>query len=212
MNYKLLFVLLMIIISSSCIKEDFSKINESFQWNPEFSAPVGYKTLTLKYNYTGFDSTQLDYDFITQFPDWAIEEFIILQDTVNFDFSSSFDETEYIEKLLFRLNSWNSFPVNTDFNLYFAESSYVIVDSINVSLEPGEVNNEGEVILAAKKTQDFTFEKNRIENLGNVNFIILIGEINNFQPDTSFLKYYPDYFIKFQLGVQAKLSIEISGS
>ena len=202
----------MIIISSSCVKEDFSKINESFQWNPEFSAPVGYKTLTLTNNYPGFDSTQLDYDFITQFPDWAIEEFIILQDTVNFDFSSSFDETEYIEKLLFRLNSWNSFPVNTDFNLYFAESSYVIVDSINVSLEPGEVNNEGEVILVATKTQDFTFEKNRIENLGNVNFIILIGEINNFQPDTSFLKYYPDCFIKFQLGVQAKLNIEISGS
>ncbi|MBA7566601.1 hypothetical protein ES708_08293 [subsurface metagenome] len=212
MNNRLLYVLLMIIISSSCVKEDFSKINESFQWNPEFSASVGYSTLTLTNNYPGFDSTQLDYDFITQFPDWAIEEFIILQDTVNFNFSSSFDETEYIEKLLFRLNSWNSFPVNTDFNLYFAESSYVIVDSINVSLEPGAVNNEGEVILVATKTQDFTFEKNRIENLGNVNFIILVGEINNFQPDTSFLKYYPDCFIKFQLGVQAKLSIEISGS
>ena len=202
----------MIIISSSCIKEDFSKINESFQWNPEFSAPVGYKTLTLTNNYPGFDSTQLDFDFITQFPDWAIVEFIILQDTVNFDFSSSFDETEYIEKLLFRLNSWNSFPVNTNFSLYFAESSYVIVDSINVSLEPGEVNNEGEVVSVTAKTQDFIFEESRIEGLENVNFIILIGEINNFQPDSSFLKYYPDCFIKFQLGVQAKLSIEISGS
>ncbi len=97
MKYKLLFVFMIILQCISCVKEDFSKINESFQWKPEFSAPVGNSTLTLANNYPGFDSTQLDYDFITQFPDWAIEEFIILQDAVNFDFSSSFDQTESIE-------------------------------------------------------------------------------------------------------------------
>lgn len=68
------------------------------------------------------------------------------------------------------------------------------------------------MVSVTAKTQDFIFEEGRIESLENANFIILIGEINNFQPDTSFLKYYPDCFIKFQLGVQAKLNIEISGS
>jgi|TARA_B110000908_G_scaffold163023_1_gene209160 hypothetical protein len=120
-----------------------------------------------------------------------------------------------IEEVLIRLYTENGFPVDITTQLYFEDSATnTVLDSLLATdlliLPSANVDAQGKVTSANPKTTDVSLNATSIENLQNANRIRIRATINTLfdngtQPD---VKFYSNYNLLLQLGVQAEVLIE----
>ncbi len=128
-------------------------------------------------------------------------------DTLPFEFGDNIKE---IESVLFRSIITNGFPFKTNIQIYFADSNYVLLDSLYAPnteiIQSGITNNDGRVIQKTEKLTDVTFTQNRMPNVLNSKYVIIraVGESLN-GTNNQISKIYEDYTI------QVRLSLKVNG-
>lgn len=132
------------------------------------------------------------------------------------EFSLDLESTEEIKEVLVRLYTENGFPVDISTQLYFEDSrSNTVLDSLLgtdlLILPAGDVDGSGRVIAANPKTTDIILDANTIERVQSADRIRIKAYFNTpfdsggtTQPD---VKFYDDYDVFIQLGVQAEVLI-----
>ncbi len=120
-----------------------------------------------------------------------------------------------IEEVLIRLYTENGFPVDITTQLYFEDSiTNTVLDSLLATdlliLPSANVDVQGKVRSANPKTTDVSLNATSIQNLQNANRVRIRATINTLfdngtQPD---VKFYSNYDLLLQLGVQAEVLIE----
>jgi hypothetical protein len=131
-------------------------------------------------------------------------------------FDLNLDNVEQIKEVMFRLYTENGFPIDVQTQLYFEDSmSNTVLDSLFGSdiliLPSGNIDAGGRVISANPKTIDATKSSASIDRIKDANRIRIRAAFNTpfgsggIQPD---VKFYKDYNILLQLGVQAEVLIK----
>jgi len=173
--------------------------------NPQGSAHYNFMT----------DSSQFDVDVKFTLPIWGSADFLIMQDTLAFDFLDFYeDNPDEIKKLTFRLNFTNGFPVNLNSQIYFTDENYSVLDSLFTDhkvVSAGEdTNNNGKVNPVQNEPLNVVFTSDKIDNIRNSKYIIIWGQVNTTNSDQvppEPVKFFSDYFLKVYLGVIVDLEI-----
>ncbi|MDA3953478.1 MAG: hypothetical protein PF485_07515 [Bacteroidales bacterium] len=215
MKYNsLLIFLLIIVFFVSCIDDapnDFN--NPDSNWNPSFSFPVGYTSLGMDED-SGFDTLQLLIDTLTGFPFWVDEIDVPLSYTMPFNMQELNNFSEQIVSIMFRLNTQNGFPNQVKFQFYFQDINLLSVDSMFVDgplmLDSGIPIGNGESVNSTSNQTNVLINRDKINELESVQYILMEGFINNVSLDTNLINYYPGYDIEIQIGIQVELNMTIS--
>ena len=130
-------------------------------------------------------------------------------------FELKLENVSDIEEVMIRLYTENGFPVDVTTQLYFEDSiTDMVLDSLLVSdlliLPSASIDAQGKVTRVNAKTTDVSLNRTSIGNLQNSNRIRIRATLNTLfengtQPD---VKFYSDYDLLLQLGVQAEVLIE----
>jgi len=147
-------------------------------------------------------------------------EFMLVMDTLRFDFEDFYDNpSEEIKRLAFRLNITNGFPVNVYLQGYFLDESMEIrLDSLF-----DDMNDEGRIVAAATDTDgdekvdpyenepiEIEFSREKIDNISGSKYLIFTGRINTTNFDAippDIVKFYADYFLDGEIGIIADLEV-----
>jgi len=130
-------------------------------------------------------------------------------------FTLDLQNVSNIQEVLLRLYTENGFPIDVNTQLYFEDSlSNTVLDSLISTdiliLPAANVDAQGRVNALNPKTTDITLDAASINRLQTANRIRIRASLNTLvengiQPD---VKFYNDYNLLLQLGVQAEVLIE----
>lgn len=164
------------------------------------------------------DNSRYNVDVEFELPIWGYADFLVLQDTMVFEtkdfFKEDFDE---IKRLVFRLNTTNSFPVEIHTQLYFADENYVILDSMfqdTKLIASGEdLDGDGKFDPVESEPVEAELTRERIDNIESCKYLIMKGRIKTWQSEATppeSVKFYVDYALDAYLGVIADLELNTS--
>ena len=203
----------MLLIAASCLKDMPDAFPDVLEWDPDVAFPLGEESYGLN-SESGFDTTLLDLDTITGFPDWVVDELeeIVLEGTMTFGLTTIKDNLDQINNVLFRVIISNGFPNEVLAQAYFQDSAMNTIDSLfhegPVLASPGTVQGSGETILPSHTQQDAFFDRERIQPLENAAVILFQATILISDLDTSLIPYYPSYQYDVRMGAMFDLSLE----
>lgn len=209
--FRILIFVSIFVFPFSCIKDAPSDFNNpESTWNPNFSFPVGYTSLSMTAE-SGFDMSLLnDFDH-SGLPDWVDEIDVPMSYSMPFDMQELNNLSDQILSIMFRLNTYNGFPAIARGQVYFIDLFGQVVDSMfvngSLNLEAGKLAGDGQTVNPAHDQNDVIFSQDRIDELANVRQILIEGAILNVSLDSTLIDYYPGYSMELQLGVQAQLNM-----
>ena len=200
-----------LLLVTSCLKDMPETFPENVEWNPELAFPLGEESYGLN-SVSGFDTTLLDLDTITGFPDWVDELQVIMEGTMEFSLSSILDNLDNLNRLLFRVNLYNGFPNDILAQAYFQDASLNTIDSMfqtgPLLAPPGIVLGSGETIQPTHTRQDAIFDRGRLQSMANATRLLFRATILVTDLDTTLIPYYPNYQFDVRIGAMLDLSLE----
>lgn len=144
-------------------------------------------------------------------------DFMLMVDTLNFNFESFYDNPpEEIQRLAFRINAINGFPVNINMQGYFMDENFTVLDSMFNSM-----NDEGRIITGATDTDgdgkvdpyendpvEIEFTREKIDNISESKYLVVQGRLNttNFEQKEN-VKIYTSYFLDAYIGIIGNLEV-----
>lgn len=160
-------------------------------------------------------NSSYDIDLQLVLPIWGYSDFLLMQDTIDFNISEIYaEDIEQIQRLIFRLNITNGFPVEIDTRVYFADNEYSILDSMFTSTEKiiGASDTDGDGIADPNEDQtvDVELDSERVDKIQDAKYLIMQGRISTTNADSSppeSHKFYSDYKIEAYIGVIADLEL-----
>lgn len=138
----------------------------------------------------------------------------VLQDTSDFSFGDSGaagGAMGDIEYMLFRVNILNGFPVDVNFQIYFVDDQYRVLDSLlsasSLILQSGIVGPapDYKVIQPGSKMTDLVLNESRVSRISNCKHLIERSSFSTTNQGSQIVKIYSDYYIDFRLGFQFQL-------
>jgi hypothetical protein len=180
-------------------------VKKDYQYHAVFSRPIETVNLGLK-NAGNELPTGWEQD-----PSLLEELAVIeLNQTIPFDFQVTLGNSNKIDSLVFRIVAQNDFPAKINLQLYFADASHKVIDSLITNnnqyiITPATISDSGTVLvkgLTQPQYLDISVSHNRINNLENINYIIIAGLIQNNVPNNEFYKYYNTFSLYFEIGVR----------
>ena len=130
--------------------------------------------------------------------------------TNDYDFNGG--DLEDVEKLIFKSETLNGFPMEISFQTYFLDEDNFIIDSLfsepNNLLSAGLVNANGEVIEPEPATFEVILPAERVKNLEAAARIRVVAILNT-ENNQSAVKFLSTYFVDVQIGMQAEYFVEI---
>ncbi|MBT8326197.1 MAG: hypothetical protein KJP21_00655 [Bacteroidia bacterium] len=127
-------------------------------------------------------------------------------------FEFELEEADQVEEIMLRLHSENGFPVDIATQIYFEDTTtYTVLDSLLTTdlliMPAADVDGNGRVNQINPKTIDVVFDAARTDLIMQANRVRIVARFNTTtiggsQPD---VKFYEEYQLLLQLGVQAKL-------
>jgi hypothetical protein len=131
-------------------------------------------------------------------------------DTSNFSFT---DITE-IESVDFYINAYNMFPAEAKLQIYLADSSNKLIDSLflpnnNIvdAATPG-IPPSYRTVGKTHKLSVISFSGAQMRNIGNVKHMIFKASVSTKDAGTKIVKIYSDYSIDFKVAVKTKLKVD----
>ncbi len=197
--------------SGSCLREMPEAFPGKLVWNPEVALPLGEDRFGLN-SVSGVDTSLLELDTITRLPNWINEAEVVMEGTLNFNFTSIQENLQNLNRILFRINTFNGFPDTIMAQAYFRDGSLQILDSMfregPLLTRPGIPVGNGESIDPSRTVKDAVFNSDRIEMLEDATEIYLRATILVRSPDISLASYYPGYEYVIRIGAMLELVIE----
>jgi hypothetical protein len=215
---KILSALLMIfVLTNSCVKDKITAISDNSIYTPEFALPVGSHDFSLKdspmdhlpFIDPAFYPGSLDYlsyndTFITYIPS------ITLSSTDPFQFSSITDKTQYITALTLRTNVINGVPDSARIQVYFLDNVHNAIDSAFPGRGLKIDAPDGSLTETPMQTHDTHLSDNILQNLSQVSYVNIVATLYLSGYKATGTKYYSDQHIWVQLGIQVKLELPLN--
>jgi len=204
---KYVFVLVVLgsfIFFQGCVKEDFTRLSDEYDWQPNFSLPLS--TLAINSgDYVGSLSFLDNYN--------ATKE-ILISKTVDFDFAGTFSENEYVEKLMFRFSIKNKFPARLEVYAYYLDNNLQIVKSViaeaPIHIYAPYVDDEGSVTQESHVIHDEYFTDDGVSLLENVKYVFIQVFIKDLDQRAVVINQIDNYTVDLGLGIRAYLNIPIN--
>lgn len=199
--------------ANSCLKEMPESLPERLVWDPEVAFPLGENSYGLD-AVSGFDTTLLDLDTITGFPEWVVERDVqlVMEGTMDFNLSSVSVNLDDLDRILFRVNVSNGFPNVVHAQAYFRDGAMNSLDSMfsggPMVVPPGRPMGTGETIEPTLDRQDALFDRARILSLENATEIFFRATILVSNVDTTLIPFYPGYHFDVKMGAMFDLTLE----
>ncbi len=204
------------IYSEVPINKDNSNIVEAMESSPNH---LNY-TATAKTNALGIagpynfitDSSTMDLGVQIVLPLYIKAEGFALEDTIDFDFEKELGEDlDMVEYMRLTMETDNGLPVETNLQVYFANASYVKLDSMfrddDVLLEPASVGPNGKVSEPANLIKRVSYNKADIEKLKATKYAFVRASINTPVSGDGYFRFYSYYGIDFKLSAKADFRI-----
>jgi hypothetical protein len=163
---------------------------------------------------TTFINHDSNYDVtaVVDLPLWGKGEFLIMFDTLNFDFiNSTIPAPEELERLIVRTNITNSFPVAMNAQIYMLDQNKVLLDSLftqAITIEgAADINGDGLTDPHAQDAIDVDLPRNKIEMLNTTRFLVTKGWIATTDYPLKDVKFYIYQYLDFNIGLIAQLKI-----
>jgi hypothetical protein len=146
-------------------------------------------------------------------PLWGKADFLILLDTLTFDYlTSSLPPPEEIEKLIIRTSITNSFPVTAYPQIYLLDENRVLIDSLFTGSEKIEgatdTNGDGKADPEKQAPVDIDLPRSKIDNLFATRFILVKGSIMTTDFPAIDVKLYSTYFLDYNVGLIAQIKVK----
>ena len=213
------------LLFSACIDENMRNISEELEINSSYSIPIGDVTYSINeyfemLDFYGLDTIQTlpgDSIDLVEYEDSIYNNVRYVVDTLiynEFDFSSLGDDLDKISAITFVSIINNDFPTETKVQVYFADESMSIIDSLfsdgPYSLPPPDLDNEGIPIDHPPEIIVTPVSDYLIENLADVRRIITYGYVRTLRPDIDISKFYSYYILSIHIA--ARIELEFSTS
>lgn len=94
----------------------------------------------------------------------------------------------------------NTFPIQSELVLYFADDEGLIIDSLVSSekIKAGEINEKGIVEVAEQTILDYTIGEGRLQKMLNASFIYIEAKLTT-QPDKNHVTLFQDYVLDLRM-------------
>lgn len=231
------FILIFLIESLfiSCIDRNITNISESLEINSSYSLPIGdvsydindyfelLKDLgldTIQPDTLQIDTIQSQYGDslgLVEYNDTLYENIRYVVDTLiynQFDFGSLGNDLDKIKAVTFVSIINNDFPTETRLQVYFADGSLAIIDSLFSSgpylFTPPELDNDGIPVDRPLDIVNTPVSEYVIENLAEIRYIIVNGYVKTLRPDINISKFYSYYILSIHIAVRIELEFNTS--
>jgi len=195
----------------SCQKERPESFPEKVIWNPSLAGPLVRDSFGMNLE-SGFDTSLLNLDTITNLPEWVDEWEVVMKGTVEFDLSELSTNIDFVRRLLLRVNIYNGFPNTILAQACFLDPGFNVIDSVfedgALSIPAGTPIGNGETIEPFHSRKDAVFDRDRIDPLQDATRLLFQSTIRNPEVDTSLIPYYPGYFIEADVGAMLDFTYE----
>ena len=149
------------------------------------------------------DTSKLIADVRLKLPFQGRIEDLVLQDTFDLDIATIKELTH----ANFKLSVSNTFPVEAQIQVFFADTDIQPIDSLLTTPEniiaSGITNANGEVMMPTTKTTYIEFEKKKLENLFSARKLIVRARLSAGSAQQPSIKLLSSYRIDMHLGVIA---------
>jgi hypothetical protein len=160
------------------------------------------------------DSSVVKFDAEVLVPLHGTVENVVFEQTQPIDFG--IDDAEAIEELQLRIYTENGFPVGVNVQAFFIDSTTnQVFDSLfldnTLFLKAADVDSDGRVTQYGKRLVDIKLDSDRVKKVtiaNMVRFTVAINTTRDNQGQYKDVKFYSDYDILLQLGIQAKILIK----
>lgn len=198
--------------SSFFIDKTNSNISTVMDQNPrfiEFDVDALSNSPTPGYNFIS-DSSLFSVDADVDLPMIGSASGFTISDTTDFEL----EDVNEVQKATFRINVENGFPAEAYVQVYFADSNYVIVDSLltNASqfvVASGLLDANNRVILPNRQMRDEEFTKTRLERIYTARKLIILSIVNTQNAPIEQVPIYSYYRLNIKIGVRAFLNVEL---
>lgn len=155
------------------------------------------------------DTSRVSFGASLEFELFSAIEMLSFIDTLRFNLNSSDESFDY---LIFRFNAVNGFPIDALFQIYFADASYNLVDSLIYDTDERIIAGASvglppklRVIKPESKMTDIKIDNTWLENVKNAKFMFLKAGLRT--TNGELMKIYNDYELNFKIGISAGLNI-----
>jgi len=158
------------------------------------------------YNFVN-NNSKLDLDLEVILPLWFKANIMAFEDTIEFDISDETDKIDMINNLSVLLVVDNGIPFEINIQGTLTDSLY---NEINTLFDPSSlpviegatIGADGKVSESTSKKSSISYDKNAIDELKDVRYIIITARIKTSDySNNTMVKFYNNYSIDFNLGL-----------
>jgi hypothetical protein len=192
-----------------------SNLNDLLASKPDsISMTASARIIPLTGTGTTYISHDSRYDVTAaiELPLWGKAEFLILLDTLAFDYlSTTLPAPKELERVIVHLNITNSFPVTLYPQIYLLDENRMLLDSLFTGEEKiegaSDTNNDGIADPHKQDPIDIDLTRDKIDNLSNTHYLITRGKIMTTNFPVQDVKFYLSYYLDYNIGLIAQLKI-----
>jgi hypothetical protein len=204
-----------IVTVESCIRKDVTNISDNLHYQPTFSAPITTSSFSINNYFENIDTLVPGYPDFVYYNDSLLPNYaksVSFDEQVQFDFSSLGTWINQVNYAMFRLNITNGFPTEAALQVYFADNSQAVFDSLitsgPLSIPPGEISQNGKVIQPYQGQYDIELNELQLNELTDIRFFLTKGVVNTTRQDIDTVKFYPGYRLSMQIGLRLGLDVQ----
>lgn len=158
-------------------------------------------------------NSEFDVTAAVELPLWGKGEFLVLFDTMEFDYlSTTLPAPEELERVIVRLNLTNSFPVAMSSQIYMLDQNHMLLDSLftqEIKIEgASDTNNDGLADPHEQDMIDIDLPRSKIDKLNITYFLVTKGRITTTDFPVRDVKFYISYYMDYNIGLIAQLKIK----
>ncbi len=190
-------ILTSLLLLPACVKEDLSKISDSYQWKPSISLPLRSINFTAD-------------DFQVPPSELGINSIPVFSKSINFEFSEIYTESGYVDSLLFRMDIKNTFPAQIKVAAYYMDAAGSIIKNIPpLTLLKPEIDESGSVTQIVNQLYDHQLTKDDISTLEQNKSILIRILIEDLELKPEVLNKSDEWNIEISIGLRSTLNIPI---
>ncbi|NJK93520.1 MAG: hypothetical protein HC905_00065 [Bacteroidales bacterium] len=158
------------------------------------------------------DSSRIKIDMDIELPLDLKTSLLEFSDTLDMDLSGLEENTDKIKSFLIHSSFENGMPVDLNLQVILLNEGYQPVDTLYKTpeqpvIKSATLNQQGRVTGTTKKDIDIVFSKSRIDALQNVRYALVKAGIITSNNGSSYVKFYSDYLLNVNFGIQTELEI-----
>lgn len=202
-----------VLVDSIDLNSENSNIDEAFHMSAN-QLTLSTSTTLNQNGYTNenfvSENDKLDLSFKLELPLAAkIKEFQ-LGDTIPFSFTDVSDDISMIEEVVLRFLVNNGFPTDGHVNANLLDQNYNSISSLIDAklIESGKVE-DGKVVETKESKPEISISKDEIGKLSDASYLSFVVTIKTTGEGEVWVDFYSNYTIKVNVGVKAKLTVNL---